>query len=67
MTTITTKTDLSAYVANNTGHLTRTEIAAMAEWFRASEHPAWGTDWEEWLDENWDAAHEAVMSAYDES
>lgn len=49
MQTITTRTDLVNYLAN-AGGLDEAEIERVASAIQAGDHPAWGRDWEEYLD-----------------
>ena len=64
MATITTKTDLANWVANNNpaniGILGDRAIDATTDALQAADHPAWGTDWAEWLDEH---AEQIAMDA----
>jgi hypothetical protein len=53
MITITTLTDILTYLDNNRSDLTaHADRKALAEALRAADHPAWGSDWAEWLRSN---------------
>lgn len=52
MQIVTTTADIRTWVMNNNpgGILERPErVEPLVETLRASSHPAWGSDWEEWL------------------
>lgn len=49
MTTITTVRDLAAHIADTMANHPAEEQAQIVEALRSADHPAWGTDWAEWL------------------
>ena len=63
MTTITTRTDLAAYIADTMANHSAEEQRIIVELLRAGEHPQWGDDWDEYLDEQLTAACEMVIAA----
>ena len=64
MLIITTVTDIRTYLANCRGDLESvcgpTALSVATEALRSSVHPAWGTDWEQWLDEHHHVVDAAV-------
>jgi hypothetical protein len=51
MTIITTKTDIEVWVDNCRGDLDAGERARLVDAIQDADHPRWGSDWQEWLDE----------------
>jgi hypothetical protein len=61
---ISSLTDIRTYLANTRGDLESvcgpTAIGVAAEALRSSVHPAWGSDWEPWLDDHQHLIDESV-------
>ena len=58
---VTTADDLHTYLGNVRGDLNDAERARAVEALRSAVHPAWGSDWGQWLAEH----HELVDEASD--
>ena len=61
---ISSLNDIRTYLANSRGDLESvcgpTAIDVAAEALRSAVHPAWGTDWEPWLDDHQHLIDESV-------
>ena len=62
MTTITTTSDIAAYVADTCGNHPAEEQSQIVEELRSADHPAWGSDWSEWLETALGEACDTVIS-----
>jgi hypothetical protein len=54
MNTITSRTDIETYLTDTRADLAtlgERYVSAVCDQIQASDHPAWGTDWTEWLAE----------------
>lgn len=60
MIRITTVNDLSTYLADVRGDLTPMDRSVAVEALRAAVHPAWGSDWEQWLSDHRHLVDEAL-------
>ena len=65
MTTITSRTDLITYLQDTRADLDSDQREAVADQIQHSDHPAWGADWEEWLDEELDGLVQATVEGLD--
>jgi hypothetical protein len=60
MTTITTRTDLITYLQDTRADLAEHGLTErVADYLQDADHPAWGEDWQEWLD-----AREPYLAAW---
>lgn len=62
MIVITTARDIDTHLANERGDLTNAERSRAVEALRASDHPAWGDDWEQWLVDSRSLVDEAACA-----
>lgn len=58
MRTISDTKDLADYIAETRANYSARERAFIVALLRASDHPAWGEDWEAWLAEEAEQAAE---------
>lgn len=68
MTKITTANDVRAWIQNYRGDLQAEGVEVeddAVEAICAADHPAWGTDWDAWLDEHSNSLIEGVLDSRD--
>ena len=64
MNTINSATDIATYVDNSHPDVVSSGLASeLAEAIQDANHPAYGTDWTEWLDAHVDALRDQVAGA----
>jgi hypothetical protein len=62
MIAISSRTDIETYVANaNPGGVYPDGVEALADIIQSANHPAFGRDWEEWLNANVDDFVEKLL------
>jgi hypothetical protein len=49
MTTISSTTDIRVWVQNGRPDVTGDDVSRLVDAIRSADHPAYGTDWSEWL------------------
>ncbi len=65
MTTITSRTGLLTHLADVRSDLDSAQRDAVADQIQHSDHPAWGADWEEWLQEWLPSVVDATVAGLD--
>lgn len=58
---VTTKTDIETYLKDRRPDVDALDLEYLVESLRDEDHPPWGSNWEDWLEENIEPTLQAII------